>query len=107
MKSKSSKQHASKCSPKKRRAVIRVESEETQDCVLERRSYGDVSQEEVEEVGFVPSALSEPRGVVHWCDNQCSEDGFRFNQIGAMVREQSICASGATRKGSFGKANSR
>ena len=42
--------------PKRRRAVIRVESEETQDCVLERRSCGDIGQEEVEDVGFVPSA---------------------------------------------------
>ena len=44
----------------KRRAVIRVESEETQDYVLERCIYGDISQEEVDEIGFVPSALSEP-----------------------------------------------
>ena len=44
----------------KRRAVIRVESEGTQDYVLERRSYRDLSQEE-----FVPSALSEHRGAEH------------------------------------------
>ena len=37
---------------------------------------------------FVPSALSEPRGAIHWCDNQCSEHGFRFNQIGAVVTEE-------------------
>ena len=43
--------------PQKRRAVIRLESEETQDYVMERRSCGYPSQEEVEEIGFVPSAV--------------------------------------------------
>ena len=43
--------------PKKRKAVIRIESEETQHDVRERRSYGDLGQEEVEEVDFVPSAF--------------------------------------------------
>ena len=70
MKSKNSKQHVSKCRAQKRRAVIRVESEETQDHVRERCTYEDLSQEEVNESGFVPSALSEPRGVIHRCDNQ-------------------------------------
>ena len=72
----------------KRRLVIRVESEETQDHVLERRRYGDVSQEEVEEIDFVLSASSEPRGAVHWCENQCSGHGFKFNQIGTMATEE-------------------
>ena len=44
----------------KRRAVIRVECEETQFHVMERRSCGYSSQEEVEEIGFVPSTASEP-----------------------------------------------
>ena len=42
----------------KRRAVIRVESEETQYYAMERRRCGYRSQEEVEESGFVPSAVS-------------------------------------------------
>ena len=42
----------------KRRAVMRVESEETQDDVLERRIYGDISEEPVDEIGIVPSASS-------------------------------------------------
>ena len=54
-------------SPK--RKVIRVESEETQDYVCETLA---ISQEEAEEMGFVPSALSEPRGPIYWCDNRCS-----------------------------------
>ena len=44
-------------SPK--RNVIRVESEETQDYVRESLN---LSQEEAEEISFVPSALSIPRG---------------------------------------------
>ena len=46
----------------KRGAVIRVESEETQDYVRERFACEDLSQEEANEIGFVPSALSENRG---------------------------------------------
>ena len=41
-----------------KRKVIRVESEETQDYVWETLA---ISQEEADEMGFVPSALSEPR----------------------------------------------
>ena len=55
-------------SPK--RKVIRVESEETQDYVCEMLT---ISPEEAEELAFVPSALSEPRGAIYFCDNHCSE----------------------------------
>ena len=72
----------------KRRAVIRVESEETQHYVPERRCYVDICQEEVEEIGFVPSALIEPLGAIHWCNNQCSAHGFKIHQIAAMVTEE-------------------
>ena len=54
----------------KRKAVIRVESEEAQHYVRERFTCEDFSQEEVNEIGCVPSASSEPRGAIHWCDNQ-------------------------------------
>ena len=40
------------------------------------------------EICFVPSGSGETRGAIHWCDNRCSEHGFRFNQIGASVREE-------------------
>ena len=50
-------------SPK--RKVIRVESEETQDYVCEMLT---ISPEEAEELAFVPSALSEPRGAIYFCD---------------------------------------
>ena len=56
-----------------KRKVICVESEETQDCVPERLADEDFSQKEADEVGFVPSALSEPRGATPWRDNRCSE----------------------------------
>ena len=68
--------------------MIRVESEETQNCVLELRGRGDVSPEEVEETRFVPSTLSEPRGAAHWCDCPYSEHGFKSHQIAAMVTEE-------------------
>ena len=42
-----------------RKKGIRVESEGTQDCVRETLAIG---QEEADEMGFVPSALGEPRG---------------------------------------------
>ena len=69
-------------SPK--RKVIRVESEETQDHVCETLT---ISQEEAEEMGFVPSALSEPRGPIYWCDNRCSENALRYWQFASVVDE--------------------
>ena len=59
-------------SPK--RKVKRVESEETQDYVRETLA---ISQEAADEMGFVPSALSEPRGPIYWCDNRCSAKAIR------------------------------
>ena len=49
----------------------RVESEETQVYVMGQRSCGYPNQEEVEEIGFVPSAVSEPLCALHLCDNEC------------------------------------
>ena len=72
----------------KRRTVFRVESEETQDCVRERLAHEDFSQEEADEIGFVPSAQSELGGVMHWCDNRCSEKRLRFSHIASMVTER-------------------
>ena len=42
-----------------KRRVIRVESAETQDYVRERLAHEETNQEEADEIGFVPSALSE------------------------------------------------
>ena len=71
-----------------KRRVIRVESEETQDYVREKLAHEDFSQEAADEIGFVPSALSEPRGATHWCDNRCSEQAFRYVEIAQMVTEE-------------------
>ena len=57
----------------KRKAVIRVESQETQDYVRKRFACKDLVRKEVV-IGFVPSVLSEPRGTIHWCDNQVQSD---------------------------------
>ena len=45
-------------------------------------------QEEIEEIGFVPSAVSEPLWALHLCDNQCREQGFKFHQIAGIVTEE-------------------
>ena len=68
--------------------MIRAESHETQEYVRERRICDDLSQEEADEIGCVPSALSEPRGAIHWCDNRCSETSLRCTQIASMVTEE-------------------
>ena len=47
-----------------------------------------ISQEEAEEMGCVPSALSEPRGPINWCDDPCSEKAVSYWQIAAMVVEE-------------------
>ena len=68
------------------RKVIRVASEETQDHVRETLA---ISQEEAEEMGFVPSALGEPRGTIYWFDNRCSEEVGEapHNQLVSAVRQ--------------------
>ena len=45
----------------------------------------NLSREEAEEISFVPSALSVPRGLVFWCDNRCSDKALRFWQFASVV----------------------
>ena len=80
--------HCAACERRTRRAVICVEMEETQDYVMERRSCGYLSQEEVEEIGFVPSAVSEPLWALHLFYNECSEQGFKYFQLAAIASEE-------------------
>ena len=54
--------------------MIRVESEYV-------RESSNVSREEAEEMRFVPSAISIPRGPTLWCDNRCSDTALRFWQF--------------------------
>ena len=61
-----------------KRKVIRVESEETLDCVTEAK---DLSQEEAEEISFVPSAVSVPQKPFFRCDNRCSEKPSVFGSL--------------------------
>ena len=72
-------------SPK--RKVIQVESEENQDYV---REPVNLSQEEVEEISFVPSALSIPRAPMFWCDNRCSEKALSFWQFASVVVDDGV-----------------
>ena len=61
-----------KAPPQKRRAVIRVESAEAQDCVsapaltrgMEQKMEAE-DEKDMEELSFVPSAVSEPRWALH------------------------------------------
>ena len=45
-------------------------------------------EEEMEELSFVPSAVSEPRWALHICDNKCREKGFTFFQVAAIVSQE-------------------
>ena len=63
--------------PQKRIAVLRVESAETQDCVSAPQWIEEENEEEVEELSFVPSAVSEPRWALHMCDNKCWRRGLQ------------------------------
>ena len=66
----------------RKRKVIRVESSETQDYV---REATDLSQEEVEEISFVPSAISIPQKPLFRCDNRCIEKTLSFWQLASVV----------------------
>ena len=60
-----------KAPAQKRRAVIRVESAETQDYVSESKGPEGSDDEEMEELSFIPSAVSESRWALRMCDNRC------------------------------------
>ena len=66
---------------------MRVESAETQDYVSGLQGLEELGPAEIEELSFVPSAVSEPRWVLHMCDNKCNHEGFRFYQLAAVVTE--------------------
>ena len=79
---------------------------ETQDYASERRRCEDLEQGEAEELGFVPSAVSEPLWALHTCENKCSEQGCKVFQLAAIVTAeggrqftQSTCTSTATQQG--------
>ena len=58
-----------KAPPQTRRAVIRVESAETQDKVSEPQGFEEIDDEEMMgELSFIPSAVSEPGWALHRCD---------------------------------------
>ena len=78
----------------KRRAVIRVESAETQACVsalpltscMEQKMDAE-DEKDMEEVNFVPSAFSEPRWAVRVSDNKCSAKRLEvLRNCGCCVR---------------------
>ena len=87
-----------KAPPQKRRAVTRVESADTQDDVSAPWWIEEENDEEMEELSFIPSAVSEK---LHICDDKSREEGFKFYQLVATVTEEdklvtSTCGSSVT-----------
>ena len=83
-----------KTPPQTRRAVKRAESAEAQHYVsaLPLTSHMDQmtkaeDEKNMEDLSFVPSAVSEPRWALHMCDNRCREKDFKFIQIAPVVTE--------------------
>ena len=74
--------------PQKRSAVVRTESAEAQEYVSEPQGFEEKDEEEMEELSFVPSAVSEPRWALHICDNKCNKEGYKFHQLAAVVTEE-------------------
>ena len=64
-----------------KRAVIRVESAETQDNVSGLQGLEELVQKDIEELSLV----SEPLWALHMCDNKCREEGFKFFQLAAFT----------------------
>ena len=52
------------------------------------RKAKDTDKEEVEEMSFVPSAISVPRKPMFRCDNQCSEKTLSFWKLASVVIEE-------------------
>ena len=60
------------------------------------------NEEEMKDLGFIPSAVSDPRWALHMCDNKCTEKGYKLCQIAAVVTVEGgavhtlkTCAQGA------------
>ena len=87
-------------SPK--RKVIRVESEETQDCVRETLA---ISHEEAEEMAPCQAPLMNQEDPLIGCDNRSSEKAIRYWQI-ALKPTPSTCVSSATMRSWCSKTNS-
>ena len=45
-------------------------------------------EEEIKEPSFISSAVSESRWALHMCDNKRGEEGFKFDQLEAIVTEE-------------------
>ena len=60
--------------------MIRLESEETQDCAREAKS-----SEQEEGRTFVPIAVSVPLKPLFRCDHQCTEKTTSYRQLASMV----------------------
>ena len=78
--------------PQKRRAATRVESAETRDYVSAPPLMSCMEQEakdekNMEELRFVPGAVSEPRWALQMYEHKCRDKGFKFFDIATVVSE--------------------
>ena len=65
-----------------------MESAETQDHVSWQQGLEELCQEDTEELGIVPSAVSEAQRSLHMCDNKFTEESFKFFHLAAVVTEE-------------------
>ena len=76
--------------PQKRRAVIRKEQEYVSALPLMNHLGQNTEAEDeknMEELSFVPSAVSEPRWTLHMCGKKCRAKGLKFVEIVAVVSD--------------------
>ena len=78
-------------SQKKRKAVVRKESADSQESESYQLNDMDVDMNEnKEELSFIPSVVSRSAGwhePKFMCDTQCHKDGFKYDDIASVMVE--------------------
>ena len=75
------------CSQKKRKAAVRKESAETQEYESCQQNGTEVDRDEgMEELSFVPSAVSDTAGW-HERDKKCTKEGLKFSDTTPILVE--------------------
>ena len=52
------------------------------------RKWSRRTRTNLEELSFVPSAVSEPLWALLVCDNKCRAKGFKFFEVAAVVSQR-------------------
>ena len=89
-----------KAPPHKIRAVIRVQSAETQDYVsappltsCTEQTVQAEHEEEMKEPSFIPSVVSEPRWVWQMCDDKCGEKSSSSSKKSGYCDRRRRCSA--------------